>query len=182
MEEIKNKLSEFKNFDRSDFKKVFEELVFCLMTPQSKALSADKAVKELVKKGLLFEGSVKDVSNVLRSCGVRFHNVKSERIVMARNKKVVFCRDWLVKNVCGFGLKEASHFLRNVGVFGFAILDRHILKNLIVRGVISEIPILNKKNYLKIEIKFKVYSKSLGLSVEELDLLFWSKETGFVFK
>jgi N-glycosylase/DNA lyase len=96
---------------------------------------------------------------------------------------MVFDRDWLVENVDGLGLKEASHFLRNTGVFGHAILDRHVLKNLVKMGVISEIPkSLGRKNYLVIEEKFKRYAAESGFSVEELDLLFWSDETGFVFK
>jgi N-glycosylase/DNA lyase len=182
MEEIKNRISEFKNFDRDNGKRVFEELVFCLLTPQSKALNSDKAVKELVNKNLLFDGNVSNVSGVLKNRGVRFHNVKAERIVNARKLELVFDRDWLVENVVGFGLKEASHFLRNVGVFNYAILDRHVLKNLVANGVINEIPVLNRKNYLLIEEKFREYAMSQELTVEELDLLFWSKETGMVFK
>lgn len=51
--------------------------------------------------------------------------------------------------------KEASHFLRNVG-FGedIAILDRHILKNLVKLEVINELPkTLTPKLYLEIEEK-----------------------------
>ena len=183
MEEIRNRLEEFKNFDRSNYEKVFEELVFCLLTPQSKAVAADKAVNELLGKGFLFGGSFKEVSLVLKESGVRFHNTKARRIINARNKELVFDRDWLVENINGFGLKEASHFLRNVGVFGHAILDRHILKNLLEEGVIREVPKhLGRKAYLRVEREFKKHAQSKGLSVEELDLFYWSSETGKVFK
>jgi N-glycosylase/DNA lyase len=180
---IKQRIEEFKSFDRSNSMKVFEELVFCLLTPQSKALAADMSVKKLIKKELLFDGGAKEVSAVLRVCGVRFHNTKARRVVKARGVDLVFDRDWLVANVDGLGLKEASHFLRNVGVFGYAILDRHVLKNLVKLGVISEVPgSLNRKRYLEIEEKFRAFADESGLSIEELDLLFWSSETGFVFK
>src|SRR5438093_13545617 len=62
-------------------------------------------------------------------------------------------REWLVENVKGLGYKEASHFLRNIGLGeGFAILDRHILRNLHRLGVITEIPVsITKKRYMKNE-------------------------------
>ena len=34
----------------------------------------------------------------------------------------------LNKDIKGLGFKEASHFLRNVGFRGYAILDKHILQ------------------------------------------------------
>ena len=93
-------------------------------------------------------------------------------------------REWLVSNVKGFGYKEASHFLRNIG-FGsdIAILDRHILKNLKKHGVINEIPkTITKKNYFEIENRMRDFSKRSGIPMAHLDLLFWSNETGEIFK
>ena len=93
-------------------------------------------------------------------------------------------RDWLVRNIKGMGYKEASHFLRNIG-FGkdLAILDVHILKNLKGCGVIDKIPrSLTKKEYLKTEEKMKKFCRKIRVPMAELDLLFWSKETGFIFK
>ncbi len=39
-------------------------------------------------------------------------------------------RDWLAqeKQIKGLGYKEASHFLRNIGLKGHAILDKHVLR------------------------------------------------------
>ena len=60
-----------------------------------------------------------------------------------------------VLDVKGLGMKEASHFLRNVGRGKtIAILDRHILKNLKKYGAIDGVPTsLTKKRYLEIEGK-----------------------------
>ena len=92
-------------------------------------------------------------------------------------------REFLVQNVKGFGLKESSHYLRNIGYRDLAILDRHILKNLHKYNVINEIPSnLTPKTYLEIEDKFKEFSSKLNIPLDELDLLFWSMETGEVFK
>lgn len=94
-------------------------------------------------------------------------------------------REWLVKNVKGVGMKEASHFIRNIGFGGkeLAILDRHILKNLKELKVIEKIPKkLTKKTYLEIEEKMREFCKMLGISMYELDMLLWYKETGKVLK
>jgi N-glycosylase/DNA lyase len=82
------------------------------------------------------------------------------------------------------GYKEASHFLRNIGFADdLAILDRHILKNLKIFGIIEEIPkSLSKKKYLEIEEKMRNLANEVNIPVSHLDLLFWSKETGEIFK
>ena len=79
--------------------------------------------------------------------------------------------------------KESSHFLRNIGYRGLAILDRHILKNLHRHGVISAVPqAMTRNTYLSIEHRFFRFAEHLGVSIDELDLLFWSRETGKILK
>ncbi len=82
------------------------------------------------------------------------------------------------------GYKEASHFLRNIGLGeDLAILDRHILKNLALLGVIEEVPSSpTKRIYLEIEKKMTAFSGQAGIPMGELDLLLWYKEAGEVFK
>ena len=92
-------------------------------------------------------------------------------------------REYLVENIKGIGYKEASHFLRNIGHRNLAILDRHILKNLKDLKVINDIPkSLSKNKYFEIEKKFSNFSKEINIPMDELDLLFWSIETGEVFR
>ena len=130
--------------------------------------------------------------------GVRFNQRKAEYICLARLK---FCerslratlagfaspqaaREWLVENVKGLGYKEASHFLRNIGLGeDLAILDRHILKNLTLLGVIDEVPSSpTKRIYIEIEQKMSAFSQKAGIPMGQLDLLLWYKEAGEVFK
>lgn len=196
--EIKNRLKDFENSYKKDDKHVFSELCFCILTPQANAVKCDKAIEKLIKTGLLFKGQPKEISPYL--IGTRFLNKKAEYIVNARRlfkkngcfsirdyideKDIFKTREWFVKNIKGIGHKEASHFLRNIG-FGkdLAILDVHILKNLKDYGVINKIPIsLTKNEYLKIESKLRGFCKKINIPMDELDLLFWSKETGFIFK
>jgi len=93
-------------------------------------------------------------------------------------------REALAREIRGLGMKEASHFLRNIGIGGdLAILDRHILRNLAKYRIIDEVPkVLSRKAYLGIEEKMRCFSRSIGIPMDELDLLLWAKETGIVFK
>ena len=89
-----------------------------------------------------------------------------------------------MKNVKGMGFKEASHFMRNIGIGNeLAILDRHILKNMKLLGVIDEIPESITENvYLMLEKKLSEFSKSSRIPMEHLDFVLWYKEAGEVFK
>ena len=193
--EIEKRLHEFKAVMKRPEEELFAEMVFCILTPQSKAHACDKAVKELFSSGAVFSGNTRKIAEHLKS-KVRFHKTKAGHIVKARllldnggikNKLVgdpIEIREWLVENVYGMGYKEASHFLRNIGMGKeLAILDRHILKNLVKHGVIKNIPkSMTKKRYMVIEEKMKEFSNTIGIPLAHLDLLLWSQETGEIFK
>lgn len=197
--EIRQRLLHFKKIGASPPRMLFEELAFCILTPQSKAFSCDEAIRELKRKGLLFGGSVQQIRDVLAK-RTRFHNKKAEYLVGARSKfspdnfellgKITFggsearARGVLLREVRGMGLKECSHYLRNVGRGEtVAILDRHILKNLVRYGAINELPkSLTNKRYFEIEKKMSTFCKKTGIPLSHLDLLFWAEETGKVFK
>lgn len=57
--EINEKLEEFKNFDRTNEKKVFAELSFCICTPQSNAKFCWNAIFSLMKNKKLYNGNKK---------------------------------------------------------------------------------------------------------------------------
>lgn len=196
--EIKQRLQELKAVGQcGDCHKLFEELCFCLLTPQSRARSADAAMKRLLDTQVLYTGDAFQIAEYLNV--VRFKNNKARYIVEAREKifqqkeldlselgeceDPVWMRESLVRNVKGYGYKEASHFLRNIG-YGkdIAILDRHILKNMVYAGVIAEIPVLTKRNYLRLEKEFLLFANKLKIPSEELDFVLWYKETGEIFK
>ncbi len=198
--DIDNRINEFKLiWKEADEKRLFQELAFCILTPQSKAKNAWRAVSCLYESGILFNATSEKISNELNI--VRFKNNKARYIIDARNLfansdgfkiknllndagGVFEKRKWLVKNVKGIGFKEASHYLRNIGfVENIAILDRHILKNLKIYNVINEIPkSLTFDKYIRIENKMKDFSREINISLEFLDFVFWYKETGEIFK
>ncbi len=198
--EIKARLTEFKQlFRRGTEEDIFAELVFCILTPQSKAQSCWECVEILKKKKLLLKGTPKEIAKEINKA--RFKNKKAEYIVEARKKflsggklniksqitqfkNAQKARKWLVNNIKGIGYKEASHFLRNIG-FGeeIAILDRHILRNLKELVVIKKIPLsLSEKKYYEIEKRMKEFSRNVNIPMSHLDLVFWYKETGEIFK
>jgi len=94
-------------------------------------------------------------------------------------------RDFLALNrdIKGIGFKEASHFLRNIGFRGYAILDKHILNCLSELGVIrkNRKP-LNLFRYRQIERKMQAFANKIGIDMDELDLLLWSRKTGKILK
>jgi len=191
-EDIAKRLQEFELKKYAPDEEIFAELVFCILTPQTRASQANKALSEL-QNGPLFKGSEKEIAEVLAKNGIRFHNRKAKYIIKARelfsrgNKIKIKSmlntddpkglRAWLASNVLGLGYKEASHFLRNIG-YGkdLAILDRHILSELLKLKIISKMPkSLSKSKYLEIEQKLTAFAAKLKLSLAELDALLWSE-------
>ena len=200
LDEIQSRLREFDSVLKTgDEESVFAELVFCILTPQSKAKLCWAAVERLLDTGLLLAGTEDQILKELT--GVRFKYKKAGYITKARNmflvdgkfsiksrisrfSDVYDTREWLVRDVKGIGYKEASHFLRNVGIGDdLAILDRHILKNLRSLQVIEEVPAsLSRRRYLEIEEGMKELSEGVGIPMSHLDIVLWYKETGGVFK
>lgn len=184
---------------------IFYMLCFCISVPQSKAVKVDEAINTLRKMNFYSNSLTEsELIDILKS-KARFHNRKSSYLLDAKkifldddfwdilqnnflewpNKKLDEkrkFRDFIVQTFRGIGLKESSHILRNIGMFGLAILDVHILNELRNRGLIQEKIWLTRSNYCDIEDIMLEYAGQVGISLEELDLLFWSNKTGFVFK
>ena len=93
-------------------------------------------------------------------------------------------RDWLAREVDGFSMKEASHLLRNIGFSDrLAILDRHVLRNLVLHGVIRSVPkSLTSRRYREIEARWREFADAVGIPLAELDLVFFSRGAGAVLK
>lgn len=189
---IRSRLGEFATVPRSEY---FYELLYCLLTPQSSAVNAEKAVR-LLQRHDFFNTPI-DPEPLLhqKEFYIRFHKTKAKHLLRTREQfpsiaqqlsngiSSTELREWLVKNVRGLGWKESSHFLRNIGHRDMAILDRHILRNLLRVGILRRLPkTLTAKHYKTIEKKFLTFAQQIGIPMDELDLLFWSMETGEILK
>lgn len=189
---IRHRLEEFSRVPPSDY---FYELVYCLLTPQSSAVNAAKAVDLLKSSDFFTTGADPEPLLHREDFYIRFHKTKALHLIAARayfadvaarlagEPSGEALREWLVVNVKGLGWKEASHFLRNIGYKDLAILDRHILRNLYRLRVIRRLPkALTPHRYKIIEEKFRTFAATIGIPLDELDLLFWSMETGKILK
>jgi N-glycosylase/DNA lyase len=181
---IDQKMQEFKQVDD-----VFSELCFCLMTANFSALGGIKIQKEI---GSGFRDLPEaELAAELKRLGHRFPNARASYICNARGVGVEDAikslkgkelRDWLVKNVKGLGMKEASHFLRNIGYEDFAIIDFHIVDLLVRESLIERPKTLTPKKYLEIETILYSIAKKANLNLGALDMYLWYLETGKILK
>lgn len=85
-------------------------------------------------------------------------------------------RELLIRQVWGFGPKQASLFLRRVGYCAeLAVLDTHILDYLrVARGLDPRPNALSRlESYEGIEVEFQKVAKEFGHSVGCVDLAMW---------
>ncbi|MGI8897758.1 MAG: N-glycosylase/DNA lyase [Pyrinomonadaceae bacterium] len=200
--EIRARLGEFEEVwrDGSDAR-LWEELVFCIFTAGASARMGLKSIEAV--RPLLWNGEGAEMTKALKKAGAhRFPVSRPGYIVIARNYLREHCglrlreqlegfsdpierRDWLAreKRIKGLGYKEASHFLRNIGLMGHAILDKHVLRCLADLEVVeSSRPPSTRARYLDIEERLKSVARDVGIDFDELDLVLWSMKTGEVLK
>lgn len=197
MKLIKKRIAEFKKlgscgFTNFDFRPFIDmelrsnlrsELAFCISTANSSAIAGLKFQKSLEN------GFPEDLKIPMQASGVRFWNRKAEYIERAlkefyKVEKALeldsFRAREILLEVKGLGMKEASHYLRNVGREDVAIIDRHVLRWLLKRGYfVSKI---SKREYLKMEKELSKIAEGMSLSLAELDLKIWFEATGKVLK
>lgn len=166
----------------------FSELSFCVLTANSSAKMGIKIQKALGPEGFLKLPEDR-LAMELKRLGHRFYNVRAKFIVQnrrfakIRHMPMNNPREWLVKNIRGVGYKEASHFLRNTGAFDVAILDRHILRQMVNHKLIKKVPKgLNRGRYMKLESILRKLARKLAMKPGELDLYLWYLGTGEVMK
>src|SRR5207302_971641 len=55
-------------------------------------------------------------------------------------------------------------------------------RTLLLKGQPEIAETITKKRYLEIEEKLRRFATEIGIPLADLDLLFWSRETGWIFK
>ena len=198
--EIRARLAEFAAIGRhgSDLN-LFEEMVFCFFTGGCSAKMGLSSIEAI--KPILLTADQPEMANALVGHH-RYPNARSKYVVMSRDflqqeyglklrKKLrsFDCRferrDWLVreKGIKGLGYKEASHYLRNIGYKGYAILDKHVLNCLAELKIIDDPkPPNTRTKYLSVEEKLKQLCNMTQIDFDELDLVLWSMKTGVILK
>lgn len=197
---IEQRLEEFRAvYDRGD-EAIFEELCFCILTAGSSARMGMRTIDAL--REVLRTGSLDDLQSRAKNGRVRFWRLRPAYIYHTREYLRGCCglnlrgliesfkdpeerRDFFARNksIKGVGYKEASHFLRNIGFRGYAILDKHIISGLREMGVIQENMIPNTPaRYKEMEKRLAAFAKEIGIDMDHLDLLLWSRKTGEILK
>jgi N-glycosylase/DNA lyase len=198
--EIQTKLAEFENIRQTGTdERLWEEMVFCFFTGGCSARMGLRSIEAV--RPLLLTGTHDELMNALVGRH-RYPRARSGYIVASRDFLQEHCglklreklsgfdddlarRDWLVKEkrIKGLGYKEASHYLRNIGLKGYAILDKHILRSLAELGIIDDPkPPNTRTRYLAIEQKLKELAEITEVDFDELDLVLWSMKTGEILK
>lgn len=183
-EVIDVRLEEFKKTGE-DENEIFKELVFCILAAGTSSELASKTVEHLGEA--IFSGTVKEIQKKLKEV-YRFHTIRAPYIEVARSSLKLIdlshpeVRLHLVKNIKGIGLKEASHFLRNIGKFDYAIVDFHIVDVLVNHGILEKPKTMTPKKYFEIENILKELAQKTNTTLGELDLYLWYSETGKVLK
>ncbi len=187
---VKNRLEEFEAIRKESNERIFQELAFCILTANSSARMGMKAQSAIGSGFITYP--VEKLMEELHSIGYRFWRVRARYIVEARwiipklrdilamNEQDA--RMYLVRNVKGLGMKEASHFLRNTGARDLAILDRHILRILNENGIIEMPKSLTLRRYVSIENEERKLAGRVHMTLAELDLYLWYMKTGEILK
>ncbi len=199
-QEIRARLAEFEAIgNHGSDEKLWEEMVFCFFTGGCSARMGMRSIDAV--RPLLMTGEQPELAQALTGVH-RYPNARSRYIVASRDFLNQHCgmllrellkgfecpherRDWLVKTkgIKGLGYKEASHYLRNIGFRGYAILDKHVLNSLAELKIIEDPKPLNTRlRYLTVEEKLKRLTEELGIDFDELDLVLWSMKTGVILK
>jgi N-glycosylase/DNA lyase len=190
---VTERMAEFRRAGRGSGERIFSELCFCILTANYTAEGGIRIQKDI--GGSFCTLDEKELAKRLRSLGHRFPNARARYIAEARRHRVdveersrtcnsAELREWLANNVEGLGHKEASHFLRNIGVKDLAIIDFHII-DLLARNGLIEKPkskSLTRKKYLEIERVLAKLAEKARISLAELDLYLWYLETGKILK
>ena len=198
--EIRTRLAEFEAIWENDSdERLWEEMVFCFFTGGCSARMGLRSIEAV--RPLLLAGNYAELSEALRGKH-RYPNARAGYIVASREFLQEHCglrlreklksfdddlarRDWLVKEkrIKGLGYKEASHFLRNIGLKGYAILDKHVLRSLAELKIIDDPkPPNTRLKYLTVEEKLKKLAILTEINFDELDLVLWSMKTGEILK
>lgn len=189
-----------------DEKLLWEEALRYLLSSQVQFALADAVAQKLVLSGVLRRNEVRDDSFNARLVALlsepvlvngrlrryRFPGLAAKRIFANLQH---FCstrqslsnlvyseatsdeiRRNLIDQVVGFGPKQSSMFLRNIGrTYDLAIIDRHVLRYMAMVGLIPDrSPTrIQGQRYWEVEKLLRLYSEALGYAVGCVDVAIW---------
>lgn len=199
-DEIRKRLSEFENiWQTGTDERLWEEMVYCFFTGGCSAKMGLRSIEAV--RSLLMTGTHEEITKALLGRH-RYPNARGRYVAMSREFLEEHCgmrlreklesfkddqlrRDWFAreKGIKGLGYKEASHYLRNIGFKGYAILDKHVLRCLAELKITDDPkPPNTRLRYLTIENQLKKFAEQINIDFDEMDLVLWSMKTGEILK
>jgi N-glycosylase/DNA lyase len=211
---ISSRLSEFAALREASDERWLSELAFCILVADGNARTGVKVQKDLVSSGMLYTGNYGGILRIVRP--VRYNTSKAKYILHDRDAltfegklllRSKLLKEWELSDgnarkvrdriagdkvhFLGLGMKEASHFLRNIGYGAdLAILDVHILNLMMEYGVLPKRfcdgACIKRPSsmsaYHEVEDVFVSWAEDLDIPPSHLDLALWSLRTGEVLK
>lgn len=168
---------------------IFGELCFCILTANSSAELGIRIQKEVGDEGF-YNLPEEKLAKIFSDMGHRYANIRAKYIILARNfdlkilegkKNGKFLRN-VVMRIKGLGMKESSHFLRNIGFSDVAIVDRHIYRFLVRHNIVPFKKTITPTLYLQCESALEQLSKMTGIPLPALDLYIFYNQSGKVLK
>lgn len=179
------------------------ELARCVLSSQVPYALADAAATRLLERSLL-EPRQRDYERLLeraltepiclngRARRYRFPRTRAEQLattfrriaaradglrgLLESKEEPEVRRSCVMHQVSGFGPKQASMFLRNIGAsFELAILDRHLLRYSNALRVTAHPldAVLTYRKYLELERSLRSYAATIGWPIGYLDWAVW---------
>ena len=125
-----------------------------------------------------------------RKVSYRFPNIRARQIAKIHQtvnnygtslSKIIYSendphklRELLINNFSGIGPKQASMFIRNIGLsYELAILDKHVINYMHVTNISKGISNLGKKEYFSVESELINYANDIGYPVGFVDWAIW---------
>jgi N-glycosylase/DNA lyase len=118
----------------------------------------------------------KRATQIVKAAKTIYSGKRTIKKILHESKSDIETRQFFVRKIAGLGIKEASHFLRNIGYsHSLAIIDVHILSFLqrlrLVR--FDKKHTVTNKIYLTLERIMRHFAKFHNLVLSVLDLAIW---------
>jgi len=118
----------------------------------------------------------KRATQIVKAAKTIYSGNRTIKKILQESKSDIEARQFFVTKISGLGIKEASHFLRNIGYSNsLAIIDVHILSFLqrfcLVR--LERKKTLTNRIYLTLERIMRNFAKFHNLVLSVLDLAIW---------
>lgn len=181
---------QWESFSEED---LWRELVACILGSAVSFVCALRALQQLTEHELLVIPPPFDLENslhaVLVDAGYRFPRTRATHIavtasrIFGSQRTISFllrsisssdeARRLLISICLGIGPKQASMFLRNIGFSDHAVLDRHLLRYMGLKGTSLKTSVSSLEQYERLEGEVRRSAEELELTVHQLDWAAW---------